>query len=107
MVGEAATVLEKFQGELRTLTEGKGRLTPETRRQLLETAQARVRELEAAQGAARKTYENQAKSKNMPLEQIFVDMPKLESIPEAPKPAAPQFTPEQIDAELRRRGVAR
>ena len=107
LVGEAATVLEKFQGELRTLTEGKGRLTPETRRQLLETAQARVRELEAAQGAARKTYENQAKSKNMPLEQIFVDMPKLESIPEAPKPAAPQFTPEQIDAELRRRGVAR
>lgn len=106
LVGEAATVLEKFQGELRTLTEGKGRLTPQTRRELLATAQARVKELESAQLAARKTYEGQATSRGLPLEQIFIDMPKLGEIP-APPPAPPQFTQEQIDTELRRRGVIR
>jgi hypothetical protein len=103
LVGEAATVLEKFQGELRTLTEGKGRLTPQTRRELLETARARVKELEAAQGAVRKAYESQAKARNLPFDQIFADMPAVGDIPTV-KPAA-NFTPEQIDAELRRRGV--
>ena len=81
LVGEAATVMEKFLGELRTVVEGKGRLTPQTRRELVETAQARALELEAAQKAARATYEQTAKAKNLPLNEIFVEMPKLGELP--------------------------
>lgn len=106
LVGDAATVLERFQGELRTLTEGKGRLTPATRRELLQTAEARVKELEAAQAAARATYETQAKAKNMPLDQIFIEMPKLEKLPNTTSGRIGGLpTRSDIDAELRRRGV--
>lgn len=89
LVGEAATVLQKYIGELRTLTEGKGQLSPQTRQELLETARARVSELEAAQQAARNTYERQATQRGLPVDQIFIDMPKLEK----PKSATPTGIP--------------
>lgn len=85
LVGEAATVMQKYLGELRTLTEGKGRLTPQTRRELLETARARAVELQNAEQAARKPYAEQAAARNLPAHQIFGDMPKLADIPGARK----------------------
>lgn len=82
LVGEAATWLQKYEGELRTFFEGKGRLSPKTRQELLETAMTRVNALQAAHDAVKDTYTKAATARNLPLDQIFVDMPKIET----PKP---------------------
>lgn len=83
LVGDAANVMQKYMGELRALTEGKGRLTPQTRAELLATAQARMGELKSAHDAARTTYERQADTQGLPKDQIFVE---IGTKPAAPKP---------------------
>lgn len=77
LVGDAATALQKFEGELRTLTQGKGRLIPQTRAELIGAAQARVKEIEAANNAAKATYEKAAMARGLPADQIFIDMPQI------------------------------
>lgn len=77
LVGDAANMMEKYRGELQALTSGKGRLTANTRAELLAAAQARVGELQAAHDAAKQTYEGAAKARGLPVAEIFIDMPKV------------------------------
>lgn len=74
LVGSAATLLERFKGELRALTQGKGRLTPTTRAALVNMMNGRVLQLEQAHDAARSAYEGVARERRLPVEQIFVEL---------------------------------
>ncbi len=76
LVGEAANVMQKYLGELQSLTNGRGRLTPQTRSELMAAAESRVNELKAAHDAARVPYERQAEAQGLPKDQIFVDLPR-------------------------------
>ena len=99
LVGEAANVMQKYMGELQALTQGRGRLTAQTRSELLAAAHARAAELKAAHDGAKVTYERTADAAGLPKDQIFLQTPDVK--PQAP--AAPSR--EDIDTELRRRGV--
>jgi len=79
LVGDAATVMQKFEGELRTLTQGKGRLTPETRKALMDSAMTRVNALKSAHDAQLGTYQRTAKSRMLPADQIFTEMPAVDA----------------------------
>ena len=74
LVGNAATIMERIQGELRTLALGKGRLTPETRKELLTMLDTAVGERERAYRTERQTYEGIASRRNHKLEDVIVDI---------------------------------
>lgn len=83
LVGNAATLPEKVQGEIRTLVMGKGRLTPETRRELQAMLDTAVGNRRAAYDAERKGYEGIVTRRGYKPEDVFIDTPK----------AAPSATP--------------
>jgi hypothetical protein len=89
LVGEAANVMQKYLGELQALTAGKGRLTAQTRAELLAAAESRVGELKSAHDTARATYEKQADAQGLPKDQIFVEIGTQPKKPDdQPKPEA-------------------
>lgn len=88
LVGNAATVMEKFMGELRTLTQGKGRLTPETRAELLAMLDGAVTQREKAYKATETTYRGIAQQNGFPVDQVIINTPKRSQHP-AGKPPAP------------------
>lgn len=87
LVGNAATILEKYKGELRALTQGKGRLTPVTREALFTMMEGRTGELKSAHDAARIAYEGVARQRGLPAEQIFIELRHTPRVP-TPRPQA-------------------
>lgn len=79
LVGNAATLLEKYKGELRTLTEGKGRLTPTTRKELQRMLDNAVSERKSAFDAERETYGGIAARRGYKDEDVFVGVPNEKS----------------------------
>ena len=112
LVGDAATVMGKIEGQLRTLTQGKGRLTPETRAELNAMLKNAVDQRKASFDAEKQSYGGIVERRGYKPEDVFIDTPlPAKATSPAPVPdksvpgAVPQFTPEQIRAELIRRKV--
>lgn len=103
--GEYATVnksqspAEQLQGMLSYLMNG-GRLTQQTRRQLLAEIDSRARASKSQYDAARKSYEGIAKDRNIEPRRVFqtLDEAKPDVSPGAPSRA-------DLEAEARRRGL--
>lgn len=76
LVGEAATLPEKIQGELRTLVMGKGRMTPATRAQLIAMLDSAVDQREKAYLAAETIYRRIAEQNRIPVDQVIIDAPR-------------------------------
>lgn len=91
LAGDAATLLQKYEGELRTVTEGKGRMTPQTRTELLAMLDNAVKERQAAYQRAEGTYKGIAEQSGIPVDQVIITAPKSNA------PAAPA-APKMFDA---------
>ena len=109
LVGNAATVMQKIEGELRTLTQGKGRLSPQTRAQLNEMLDNAVNNRKASFDAEKGSYSGIVQRRGYKPEDVFIDTPAPAAAPAKPDKSVPDSAPSRadIDAELRRRGVIR
>jgi hypothetical protein len=107
LTGEAATLLEKYKGEITSTTMGNGRLTPKTRGELIAMLDNAVGQREGAYRAAESTYKGIAGKNGIPVDQVIIT-PQARTRP-SPGAAAAKPVPsrDDIDAELRRRGVIR
>lgn len=76
LVGNAATVLEKFKGEFAALTQGKGRLTPATRASLMGMLDTAVTQRETAYKATEDTYRGIAAQNGFPMDQVIINAPR-------------------------------
>jgi hypothetical protein len=76
LVGTAATLPEKIQGEIRTLVMGKGRISPETRAELVKMLDAAVDQREKAYNAAEATYRGIAEKNGFDVNQVIINAPK-------------------------------
>lgn len=72
LVGSAATIDQKLQGELRTLVMGKGRLTPKTRGELIAMLDNAAGQREAAYQATERTYRGIAQQNGFPVDQVII-----------------------------------
>lgn len=93
LVGEARTVLEKYSGELRAITQGKGRLTPATRAELTQMLNNAVNQREGAYKQAEETYKGVAAKNGIPMDQVIItpqarqpDAPKTQTFKDMPDP---------------------
>lgn len=75
LVGNAATVMQQIQGELRTLTQGKGRLTPETRAQLNSMLENAVAQRKASFDAEKQSYGGIVQRRGYKPEDVFIETP--------------------------------
>lgn len=78
LTGDAATVMQKFIGELRTITLGKGRMTPETRKELLAMLDTAADQREKTYLATEATYRGIARQNGFPEDQVIINAPKRE-----------------------------
>lgn len=85
LVGNAATLPEKLQGEMRTLVMGKGRMTPETRAALLQMLDVAVTQRENAYMAAENTYRGIARQNGFPEDQVIINAPRRNMTPKKPE----------------------
>lgn len=74
LVIKAGTPMQRWEGTVRSIMQGKGRLTPSQRAQLTATLQGRVNELKAAHDRALTPYQSQIKALGLPEDQIFSPM---------------------------------
>lgn len=88
LVGDAATMPERLQGQIRTLVMGKGRMTPETRAQLVAMLDSAVTNRETTYKATEATYRAIAQQNGFPLDQVIIDPPKRATPPGLPKNTA-------------------
>lgn len=72
LVMKSGSPLERFKGEVNRVMGG-GRLTPQTRTQLLQMLQSRVGELDKNYQSARSVYEGIATRRGLPASEIFTD----------------------------------
>lgn len=89
LVGDAATVMGKIEGELRTLTQGKGRLTPETRAALNAMLSNAVTERKTSFDTEKKSYEGIVTRRGYKPEDVFIDVPaerRADQPTQAPRP---------------------
>lgn len=107
LVGDAATVMNKIEGQLRTLTQGKGRLNPETRAELNAMLNNAVAQRQASFEAEKASYGGIVSRRGYKPEDVFIDTPAAAAKPTAKGVPDSAPTQAQIDAELRRRGVIR
>lgn len=91
--GEYATVAnspnipEKVKGYAQYLAGG-GRLSPETKKQILAEAEGRIGTYSAEAKKAKGSYEGIATKRGMDPASVFADMGDMTASPQAPKPAA-------------------
>lgn len=88
LVGDAATVMGKIEGQLRTLTQGKGRLSPETRAELNAMLENAVGQRKASFDAEKTSYGGIVARRGYKPEDVFIDTPA--PVPAAAKPPAPE-----------------
>lgn len=88
LVGDAATVMGKIEGELRTLTQGKGRLTPETRNALNAMLSNAVEQRKASYEAEKGSYGGIVQRRGYKPEDVFIDVPEDRRAPVTPPAAA-------------------
>lgn len=77
LVIKAGTPMQRWEGAVRSIVQGKGRLTPSQRQQLQATLQGRVTELKGAHDRALTPYQSQIRALGLPEDQIFA--PQVES----------------------------
>ncbi|TAK84364.1 MAG: hypothetical protein EPO20_14855 [Betaproteobacteria bacterium] len=73
LTGEAATLPEKIKGEMRSLVMGKGRMTPETRAQLVAMLDNAVTQREKTYRQAETTYRAIAEKNRIPVDQVITE----------------------------------
>jgi hypothetical protein len=76
LVGEAATMPENLKGKIRTLVMGKGRMTPETRAQLIAMLDNAVGQREKSYLATEATYRRIAEQNRIPADQVIINTPR-------------------------------
>lgn len=89
LVGQAATLPERIQGEIRTLVMGKGRISPETRAELVKMLDSAVEQRKSAYDAERKSFGDIVARRRYNPADIFI---------ETPKPAAPAQPAGEVQA---------
>lgn len=87
LVGDAATIPEKLKGQIRTLVMGKGRMTPQTRAELVAMLDSAAANREANYKATEETYRGIARQNNFPEDQVIINPPKRKELPGKPAPA--------------------
>lgn len=75
LVGNAATLPEKIQGQIRTLVMGKGRMTPETRKEIQKILDNAVGERKSAYDAERQSVEQIVGRRGYNPQDVFVSLP--------------------------------
>lgn len=71
LVIKAGSPLQRFQGYVRAITQGRGRLPPTQRAQLEQMLSVRMAELKRAHDTAAAPYVEQAKRMGLPMSEIF------------------------------------
>lgn len=72
LVGDAATMMNKYEGEIRGATQGVGRLRPETRTALVAMLDNAVNQRETAYRQAEATYKGVAEKNGIPVDQVII-----------------------------------
>lgn len=88
LVGEAATMDEALKGQIRSLVMGKGRLTPQTRSQLVAMLDNAAAQREASYLATERTYRGIAQQNGFPIDQVIIGPRKQNAVEAAKTPAA-------------------
>lgn len=90
LTGDAATVMQKVEGQLRTFLQGKGRMTPATRLELTQMLDSAVQQRKASFDAEKQSYSGIVGRRGYKPEDVFIETPQ----PVAPRvPAAPARNP--------------
>lgn len=97
LVIKSGTPMEQFNGYVRAIGAGKGRLPPAQRAKLVAMLEGRVGELASGYQRSKALYERQARAAGLPTEQIFAEVPDAAPAPAAP--AAATLSPQE-QAEL-------
>lgn len=71
LVIKSGSPLQKFQGYVNYISQGRGRLPPAQRRELVSMLQGRAAQLKSAHDAAAAPFVKQAQSMGLPLDQVF------------------------------------
>ena len=80
LVIKSGSPLQKFQGYVNYISQGRGRLPPVQRRELVSMLQGRAAQLKAAHDTAAAPFVKQAQAMGLPLDQVF-----QQEAPAAPK----------------------
>jgi len=106
LVVKSGSPEERVAGFLNYLNGG-GRLTPGARANLQKMLDGAVTERRAAYDAEKASFEGIVKRRGYAPEDVFVGIPASGGTPAAPTATARAPTRDEIDAELRRRGIAK
>ena len=106
LVVKSGSPEERVAGFLNYLNGG-GRLTPGARANLQKMLDGAVTERRAAYDAEKASFEGIVKRRGYAPEDVFVGLPQTGGAPAAPTATARTPTRDEIDAELRRRGIAK
>ncbi len=90
LTGNAATLLEKFKGELSTLTMGTGRLTPATRNELVSMLDNAVKERQGAYETEKKSYQTIVDRRGYNPADVFVETASPRPQDKPQQPGAPK-----------------
>lgn len=71
LVIKSGSPLQKFQGYVNYISQGRGRLPPAQRKELVSMLQGRAAQLKSAHDAAAAPFVKQAQSMGLPLDQVF------------------------------------
>lgn len=90
MSADAQTTLAKYYGEVQSAVTGKGRLSPETRGELVKMLDSAVTQRETAYNQAATTYKGIAEKNGIPIDQVIIT-PMKRTGQEPGAPAAPKM----------------
>lgn len=97
LVIKAGSPVQRFEGAVRNITSGRGRLAPSQRAELINMLRGRVNELKFAHDSALNLYKRDALKRGLPTNQIFMELPEMGVVRGKP----PDDILEQADAILR------